>query len=100
MTAKRQRGAATSDIELRSWPHKKLVNEIYKQVRSDVGGRDMRHAFKKRAIDSGIPEEFASISAYLQEESAKKATKGSRKRIKSKLVEINRRNAVLINGES
>ena len=87
----RNHGKSTSPEDLRGWPYRKLSNEIRKQIRSDVGGGDMRKKFENKAKKAGIPEEYVGLVADLQITAAKNAVKGSRERIESKLFEIDRR---------
>lgn len=84
-------GQAASPEELRKWSFKKLIGEIRKQVRPDVGGGDMLTKYRKKAIDAGFPAAYADKAAEFGMAEAKKAAKGSRERIESKLVEIERR---------
>lgn len=84
-------GEAASAEELYTWPFEKLIDEIRKQIRPDVGGGDMLARFRKKAIDAGIPAFDVDKVAELQMNAAKKATDGSRKRVESKLVEAERR---------
>jgi len=84
-------GGAASAKELRTWSFKKLIGEVRKQIRPDVGGGDMLTKYRKRAVAAGIPEDCVDKAAKFAMDEAKKATAGSRKRVESKLKEILRR---------
>ena len=84
-------GEAASAKELRTWSFKKLIGEIRKQIRPDVGGGDMLAKYKKKALAAGIPPAYADKVAEFVMSEAKKVAKGSRDRVESKLKEIERR---------
>lgn len=84
-------GEAATSEELRGWPFRKLISEIRKQIRRDVGGNTMFVHYRKTALDAGMPIQYADLAAKLQLEAAGKSAEGSRKRIESKLIEIQRR---------
>ncbi len=104
----REVGRATSSFGLTEWSDEKLVTEVRKQIRCDVGGRDMhahcvtivRSLLGGVSVPSGVVDYLAGAMVLF----GKDATEGSRKRVESKLREISyrlegRENLVRYEGE-
>jgi hypothetical protein len=95
MSGFREVGRATSADGLMVWPDEKLVSEVRKQIRCDVGGQDM-HAHCRSLVcnvlaNVSVPQEVVDRLAYIVARFGKDATEGSRRRVESKLVEISAR---------
>lgn len=89
-----KRGQAATAKELQKWTFHKLINEIKKQIRRDVGGGQMLTHYIKEARAAGITSNL-QLTASLMAKAADEACTGSRSRITSKLVELLRRAKVL-----
>lgn len=88
----KKRGVASTIDELKKWPASKLTDEIAKQIRMDCGGQDARiYLSNKAKVAFHCSEEQAAKLAEFAYDFASKQLLGSRKRIRSKLNEIDNR---------
>lgn len=89
-------GKKTSIEDLKTWPSTKLTSQISAQIRTDYGGRDPVDVIgpKIDAIVNAEPEARQAL-VHMIVELMTDVAYGSRKRVKSKLVEIDRRLAIL-----
>lgn len=89
-------GKKTSSEDLKTWPSTKLTGNVSAQIRTDYGGKNPADVIgpKIDAIVNAEPEARAAL-IHMVNELMVDVAYGSRKRVKSKLVEIDRRLAIL-----
>lgn len=88
----RKIGKATTAADLKLWSNSKLINEIAKQIRIDCGGQEAKAFLKNKAIESfGLSDDESEKIANFAYDFASRQLLGSRKRTRSKLVEISNR---------
>lgn len=90
----RTTGKATTAEDLQSWPVNKLADEITKQIRIDCGGKSAIAYLKQQIAQNSAfaytSEELNELAEFCQKFTTRQL-RGSRKRIQSKLNELQRR---------